>query len=127
MAPVAIVLLLALAAYLYFGVNVGKARAKHGVKAPSTTGDPEFERCFRVQQNTLENLIVFVPAIWLFGLYINPIGAAGIGIIFIIGRLMYSAGYRAAAEKRGPGFGVSFLANAALVIGALIGAVWEIL
>ena len=80
MAAVAIVVLLALLEYLFFGLRVGAARAKYGVKAPAVTGDPAFERYFRIHQNTLENLVVFIPAIWLFGLYISPIWAAGIGL-----------------------------------------------
>ncbi len=127
MAAVALVVLLALIEYLFFGIRVGAARARYGIKAPAVTGNADFERCFRVQQNTLENLIVFVPAVWLFGLYINPLWAAGIGLLFVVGRLMYYLGYVAAAEKRGAGFGIAFLANAVLVIGALVGAIMELL
>lgn len=127
MAPVAIVLLLALVEYTFFAIRVGAARAKYGIQAPAITGNEEFERVFRVHQNTLENLIVFVPAIWLFGLYINALWAAAIGAVFLIGRLMYYLGYTAAPEKRGIGFGVAFLANAVLIIGALVGAILDLL
>ncbi len=125
MAAVAIVVLLALLEYLFFGLRVGAARAKYGVKAPAITGDPAFERYFRIHQNTLENLVVFIPAIWLFGLYISPIWAAGIGLVFVIARLLYYLGYAVAPEKRAAGFGIGWLACVVLVIGALVGAVLE--
>lgn len=125
MAAVAIVVLLALLEYLFFGLRVGAARAKYGVKAPAITGDPAFERYFRIHQNTLENLVVFIPAIWLFGLYISPLWAAGIGLVFVIARLLYYLGYAAAPEKRAAGFGIGWLACVVLVIGALVGAVLE--
>jgi uncharacterized membrane protein YecN with MAPEG domain len=127
MAAVAIVVLLALVEYIFFGIRVGAARARYGVGAPATSGHPDFERYFRIHQNTLEGLIVFVPAIWFYGLYISPIWAAGIGMFFVIGRLIYYRGYAAAAEKRGAGFGISSLANIVLVVGALIGAFREVL
>jgi uncharacterized membrane protein YecN with MAPEG domain len=125
MAAVAIVVLLALLEYLFFGLRVGAARAKYGVKAPAITGDPAFERHFRIHQNTLEYLLVFIPAIWLFGLYISPLWAAGIGLVFVIARLLYYLGYAAAPEKRAAGFGIGWLACVVLVIGALVGAVLE--
>lgn len=125
MAAVTIVVLLALLEYLFFGLRVGAARAKYGVKAPAITGDPAFERYFRIHQNTLENLVVFIPAIWLFGLYISPLWAAGIGLVFVIARLLYYLGYAAAPEKRAAGFGIGWLACVVLVIGALVGAVLE--
>jgi glutathione S-transferase len=127
MTAVAIVLLLALLEYIFFAMRVGAARARYGVKAPATSGNADFERYFRIHQNTLESLIVFVPAIWLFGLYISPVWAAGIGVFFVIGRLLYYLGYAAAAQKRGIGFGISFLANVALLVGALVGAVRQLL
>ena len=127
MAAVAIVVLLALIEYVFFAMRVGAARARYGVKAPATSGHPDFERYFRIHQNTMESLIVFIPAIWLFGLYINPWWAAGIGIFFVIGRLLYYTGYAAAADKRGIGFGISFLTSIVLVVGALIGAVGDLL
>jgi uncharacterized membrane protein YecN with MAPEG domain len=127
MAIVAIIVLLALMQYVFFAMRVGAARARYGVKAPATYGHPDFERYFRIHQNTLELLVVFVPAIWLFGLYISPIWAAVTGAIFLIGRLAYFLGYAAAAEKRAIGFGMSFLSTIVLVVGALIGAVRELI
>lgn len=122
---VAAVICFALIEYILFSLAVGRARAQHKVAPPATTGNEAFERIFRVHQNTLELLIVFIPAIWFFGLYVSPIWAAGLGVVFIIGRALYFVGYASEAKKRLPGFGLSFLSMVALVIGALIGAVLE--
>ena len=127
MEPVFIVILLALIVYNALGYLVGKARVAHGVKAPAITGPEAFERTFRAHQNTLESLIVFVPAIWIFGMSVSPLWAAGLGVIYVIGRVLYARGYISAAEKRGPGMMVSFLASAVLVLGGLIGAIVNML
>ena len=98
-----------------------RARAKYGVKAPATTGHPDFERTNRIHINTLENLIVFIPAVVLFARYLDPRWAAGLGFLFVISRAVYAVGYLRAAEKRGLGAGISGLTNAALLLGALFG------
>ena len=54
----AIVTMLALLEYMFFSLRVGLGREKLGVPAPATTGNAEWERMFRGQQNTLEQLIV---------------------------------------------------------------------
>ncbi|MEZ5565574.1 MAG: MAPEG family protein [Gammaproteobacteria bacterium] len=123
MALVAIVVLLALIEFIVFTLLVGRARMRCNVQAPATTGHPVFERYFRVQQNTLEQLIVFVPSIWLFGTYVSPVWAAGLGLVFVIGRVVYLNGYIAEPKKRAPGFGMSFLANVVLALGGLVGAI----
>ena len=123
MALVAVVIALALIEYLVFGILVGRARVRCDVPAPATTGHPVFERYFRVQQNTLEQLIVFVPSMWLFGLYVSPLWAAGLGILFVLGRVVYLTGYVADPKKRGAGFGLSFLPTAILALGSLAGAI----
>jgi glutathione S-transferase len=116
-----LIILVALIEYLVFGALVGRARGIHGVKAPAITGNAAFERAHRVHQNTLENLVVFVPACWIFGSLVSSLWAALLGLVFVIGRAVYAAGYYAAAEKRSLGFGISFIANAALILGGLIG------
>ena len=123
MALVAIVIALALIEYLVFALLVGRARVRCNVLAPATTGHPVFERYFRVQQNTLEQLIVFLPSIWLFGTYVSPLWAAGLGLLFVVGRVAYMIGYVADPKKRGAGFGLSFLPTAILAVGALVGAI----
>jgi glutathione S-transferase len=119
---VAIVIVLALLEYVAFGMLVGNARGKYGVKAPATSGHEIFDRYFRVHQNTLEMMVVFVPATWLFGQYVSATWAAILGAVFIAGRFVYLRSYVADPAKRGAGFGLSFLPIAAMLIGILIAA-----
>jgi hypothetical protein len=118
---VELVILLAILEYVVLTALVGRARVKYGVKAPAISGPEAFERSFRVQQNTLEGLVVFLPGLWLFGQYVSPVWAAGLGIVGIFGRAVYAAGYSKAAEKRGPGAVICGIVNVVLVLGALIG------
>ncbi|CCD92481.1 MAPEG family protein (Membrane-associated protein in eicosanoid and glutathione metabolism) [Bradyrhizobium sp. ORS 375] len=123
----AIVTVLALMLYFYMSLVVGRARAQYGVKAPAISGNPDFERVFRVQMNTLEWLPIFLPALWLFAIYVSDGIAALIGLVWIAGRAMYMVSYAKAAEKRGPGFGVQALAALVLLLGALIAILWRVL
>ena len=123
---VMLVTVLALILFFVVTINVGRARFKSGIKAPQMSGDPEFERVVRVQQNTLEQLVLFLPALWIFALVVNPVYAAGLGAVWIIGRILYAWGYYQAAEKRGPGFGVSSLASIVLLLGSLVGVVLQL-
>lgn len=126
MEPVAIVSILALLVYLYFALNVGLGRAKYEVEAPAISGHPEWERLFRVQQNTLEQLIVFLPAIWLCATFVNPEVAAGLGLVFVVGRLLYGAAYVKEPSTRTAGFITGFLANMAMLLSGLVGAILEL-
>jgi glutathione S-transferase len=118
--PVFIAILIALLEYLVFGALVGRARGRFGVRAPATVGHPEFERIYRVHQNTLEALIVFVPALWIFGLYVSPLLAAAFGAVFVIARAIYAVGYIKAAEKRSIGAGLSALTTGIVLLWALV-------
>jgi glutathione S-transferase len=118
----ALVTLLAIAFYLFTGINVSRARTRTGVKVPAMSGHPDFDRAFRIQMNTLEWMPVFLPSLWLFAIYISDAIAAGIGAVWIIGRIVYFIGYSQAAAKRGPGFAIQATAAIALWAGA-IGAV----
>src|ERR1700685_866518 len=100
---------IALIEFLYFGFAVGKARDKYGVKAPATAGNEMFERYFRVQMNTLEQLIVFLPSIFLFAQYVEPRVAAILGFLFLAGRAWYFAQYVRDPAKRSAAFALSFL------------------
>jgi glutathione S-transferase len=120
---VAIVTVLALIEYFVFGILVGRARVAHGVKAPATTGHPDFERYFRVHQNTAEQFWVFLPSLWLFSHYVHAGAAASLGVVWIIGRVLYLRGYVADPEKRTAGFAVGALASVVLLLGSLIGAI----
>lgn len=119
---VALITLLALMQYFLFGLQVGQMRGKHGVKAPATSGHPEFERMFRVQQNTTEQLLLFLPALWVCAQYGDPRWAAGIGLVFIIGRFVYRSAYVGDPGKRGLGFTIGILATLVLIGWGLFGA-----
>jgi glutathione S-transferase len=122
----AIVTLLAVGFYFFTGIAVAKARVKFGIKAPATAGHPDFERVFRVQMNTLEWMPLFLPPLWLFALYVSDAGAAAVGVVWVLGRILYYQGYMKAAEKRGTGFGIQALAAVILFAGALVGIVTKI-
>ena len=121
----ALVTLLAIALYFYMGANVGQMRIKHHVKAPATTGAPEFERAFRVQMNTLEHLPAFLPLLWLATFYFHtaPWAPAAAGLVWIIGRVLYMTGYMAAPEKREVGFITAAVAEVGLFLLAIAGIV----
>jgi len=121
----AAVTILAVLVYFYTGLNVGRLRAKHRIKAPAVTGNPEFERAYRVQLNTLEQFAVFLPLLWIATSF--PISMAylapAFGLVWVVGRILYMQGYMADPDKRGTGFTISAVANLALLILSLIGLV----
>ena len=123
MAWVTIVAMLALLEYFFFSIKVGQARGKYGVKAPATTGNEIFERYNRVHQNTMEQLVMFIPSLFTFAHFVSEMWAAILGVVFIIGRAMYFNLYIGDPDKRGPGVLISLLATAILIIGTLVGAV----
>lgn len=120
----ALVTTLSLILYFVLTLNVGRARRKYKVMPPQMSGDPNFERVLRVQQNTLEQLILFLPSLWLFSQFISATLGSILGGIWIVGRILYAWGYYQAAEKRFIGFGISSLSTIALVLGSLLGIVW---
>jgi uncharacterized membrane protein YecN with MAPEG domain len=122
-----LVVFLALVEYAVFGVVAGSRRGKYGVAPPATTGNLEWERLNRIHGNTLEQLIVFIPAIYGFAHYVSESWAAGIGAIFLVGRIAYFFGYRAAAEKRALGAILSAPPSYVLLIGAIVGLVRTLL
>jgi glutathione S-transferase len=121
------VILLAVILYFWTGFRVGKARMKFKIKAPATTGNPDFERVFRIQMNMLEWMPIFLPAILLAAIYVSDIGAALLGIVWIVGRGLYMRGYTEAAEKRETGFFVQAIAAGLLWLAALVGVVASML
>jgi glutathione S-transferase len=118
-----LITLLALIEYLAMGLMVGRARDLYKVAAPATTGDPTFERYYRVHHNTLEALIIFIPALWLFALLANRPLAIVLGAIFIIVRAWYARSYIADPASRAPGAIATFAINAILLLGALVGLI----
>jgi glutathione S-transferase len=123
MAYVDIVTALALLQFMVFGVKVAKARGRYGIAAPAVAGNESFERYFRVQQNTLEQLIGFLPGLYLFSHYYNPLVAAGLGVIYLIGREIYAMTYVKDPKKREIGYVLTALPVAILIVGGLIGAI----
>jgi hypothetical protein len=123
MAYVDIVTILAVLQFIVFAAKVAGARGRFGVKAPATTGNEIFERYFRVQQNTLEQLLGLLPGLYLFSRYWNPLYAAALGIIYLVGREVYAATYVKDPAKRSAGFALSILPILILLVGALIGAI----
>ena len=118
----AFVTALAIVELAVFMGYTGWARGKFEVAAPAISGNENFERYFRVHQNTIEQLMIFLPSLWLFGYYVNaPIGAL-LGVVFLVGRVFYFRGYTRDAEKRGTGFLIGYVATILLLLGGLIGA-----
>lgn len=122
MEPVAVVVCLALLQYATFMFRAGNARGRYDVAAPATSGHPMFERHLRVQENTIEQLVIFLPGVFLFGRFVQPWVAAGLGLLFLVGRALYARAYVSDPAKRGPGFLITLSANAILLVGGLIGA-----
>lgn len=123
MSYVLIVVSLALLQFMVFGIAVGRARYKYNCPAPATAGNEMFERYFRGQMNTLEQLIVFVPAIFLFAQGVSALWAAGLGAVYLVGRTLYFVGYVRDPKSRGLGFMLTMIANTVLVVGTLVAAV----
>ncbi len=120
---VSLVTLLLVIQYLIFMLMVGAARSKSGIKAPAVTGDEQFERAYRVQMNTMEQLVMTLPAMWLSGLYFEPFVAALLGLTFFLGRVLYRVGYMKDPDKRGAGFGIGLLSTVGLIGTALWGMI----
>lgn len=102
-------------------LNVGRARARYGIKAPAVTGHEMFERAFRIQMNTLESAALLLPALWLYAGLIGDRGAGVMGIVWLAARVWYAVAYQKDPARRSGGFGLSFLAFAGLWLGALWG------
>jgi glutathione S-transferase len=123
----ALVTCLAILVYFFTSIQVSKARAAFGIKAPAISGNPDFERVFRVQMNTLEWMPIFLPSLWLFAIYISDAIAAALGVVWIIGRILYMIGYSEAAAKRGRGFAIQAGAAMLLWLGALGAISWRLI
>ena len=118
-----IIALLAVLQFFVFGVLVGRARLRYGVRAPAVTGNEQFERVFRVQMNTLEQLVGFLPALLIAGLYWSQAMVAGLGLVWLIGRLIYRHSYIADPTKRQLGFLLTVVPTFVLLVLGLVGTV----
>ncbi len=112
---------------LFTAFVVSRARKFHGVRAPATTGHPQFERRLRVQQNSLEQIVVFLPARWMAALVVGDLPAAGLGVVWIIGRILYARSYHADPATRAPGFIITLAASLLLLLATLFGIVRALL
>jgi glutathione S-transferase len=121
----AVVTVLAVLLGIYTMMLVGRMRGKHGVNAPAMTGAPEFERAVRVQMNTLEQFVLFLPLLWLATIYpvLSGYLAPGLGLIWLIGRLLYASGYMADPAKRSSGFLIAGIAQLGLLVLSIVGIV----
>ena len=123
----ALVTCLSLLVFFVLTFAVGRARGKYNVEAPATTGHPLFERAFRVHYNTMESMAMYLPALWLFAIYLNSDRwAAALGMVWIVGRIVYARGYLADPKKRGTGTIITIGAEAVLLVGALIGVLVQL-
>ena len=116
----ALVTLASVLFYGYLGVRVARARGQYDIVAPATTGHPIFERIYRVQMNTLEWMAIYLPCLWLFGLYVSDAAAGLVGVLWIVGRALYMRDYEQSPEKRTRGFVIQAVAVMILFLGALI-------
>ena len=116
---VIIVVMLTLIQYTWFSIEVGRARGRFEVQVPATSGSDGFERYFRAHQNTTEQLVIFLPAIFACGYYVNAIFAAVMGLFFLIGRWLYFRGYTDPEKSRIIGFGIGMTANVLMILSTL--------
>ncbi len=122
----AVITIIALLEFMFFAVKVGVGRGKFNVPAPAVSGNEEWERYFRVQQNTMEQLMVFLPALWLFSYFVSPIIAAGIGVLFIVGRPLYYSSYVKDPGSRTMGFMLGFVSSVLLLLGSIGGVLYNL-
>jgi glutathione S-transferase len=123
----ALITCLVLILYFWSVIRCAFARRKFNIHAPAMTGHPEFDRRFRIQQNTLEQLILFLPSLWMFSFFVSPVWSGVPGLIFIVGRLIYAISYAHNPEWRRPGFAIGVVTSLILLVGALGGALRLIL
>ena len=116
---VVLVTLLSMLLYFWTCMRVAGARARHKIVAPAVTGHPGFERAYRVQLNTLEWMPLYLPSLWLFAYYWGGNVAAIVGLVWIVGRILYALSYVKDPSRRAAGFGLQALATAVLFFGAL--------
>jgi glutathione S-transferase len=119
----ALVTLLAIAFYFFLATRVAVAHGKFNVKLPAMAGNLDFERVARAHVNMLEWMPTFLLPLWLCAVYLSDVAAAVLGVVWIVGRVLYWNGYREAVEKRLPGFFVQATACFLLFIGALAGVI----
>jgi len=117
----AFVTCLALLVYLWTGIACAMARRRYNIVAPAVTGAPEFERALRIQQNTVEQLVLFLPSLWLFSHFLSPFWGGVLGLVFVLARAYYIFSYSRDPASRGPGFVIGYIATLVLLAGGILG------
>lgn len=120
-----LVTLLAIVLIIFFTGRTGMMRGKLGIAAPATSGHPQFERANRIHANTVEQAVIFFPALWLAAHAVGDVIAAALGALWIVGRLIYSSGYMNDPKKRGPGMMITVLTTVALVLAGFYGVAMD--
>lgn len=115
-----IVTFLVLIQYTLFGIQSAQTRGKHGLEAPAQGGHPEYERMNRVHLNTAEQLVMFLPALWMYAYFVNPTYSAIFGLVFLVGRFIYRAEYLKDPKSRTLGFTLTFLPTATMLVWTLV-------
>lgn len=123
----AFITVLAAMSLFYFGIRESMARRKFDVPPPNSHGHPGFDRAHRVHYNTIEQLWIFLPSLWIFSYTVSPLWSAIIGVVWLIGRHVYAIAYYADEKKRSTGFGISSLATMSVMIGSLIGVIMALI
>jgi glutathione S-transferase len=123
----ALIVVLTVVLMLVTMLMVSRARSRHGIKAPATVGNPDFERVFRVQMNTLEQSVMFLPLFLVATQVSRNDVAIALGVVWLIGRAIYIAGYARAADKRAIGFFTAIIALGLLLLQCLWGITWNLL
>lgn len=124
---IALIIMAAVAQYIVLTSNVGATRAKYGVQAPKTVGSEDWERRFRVQQNTLEQLVAFIPSLYMCAMYASLYLAYVGGVVYLLGRTHYAISYYKDPALRAPGMLMTFFSTAIMALAALGGIIWELL
>ena len=120
-----LVAMLAIVQFVFFAIQVGRARGKYQVNAPATSGHEMFDRIYRVQSNTLEQLVCFLPALFVAAVYWPPVYIAAIGVVYLVGRTLYWLSYTKDPKARGAGFMVTFASTMVLIVASIVGALFR--
>lgn len=119
---IAMITVMVLMQVLYFGFQVGKARGKYNIKAPAVSGNEIFERHYRIHQNTIEQIVIFIPSLWMFGYFVSENIGTALGLLFFVGRFIFRSAYLDDPGSRAVGFVMGFLP----ILGCLLGVLFTI-
>jgi uncharacterized membrane protein YecN with MAPEG domain len=121
-----LVIVLAVVEVMVLGIMVGRGREKYGVPAPATTGHPTWERLNRAHQNSLEQLVLFIPLLFAYTLNTGLQTGIALGVVYLVARILYAVGYVRDPARRRVGAFLTFGVLTWLAIGAIVGIVVKI-